>query len=133
MANEGRRRQFGSIRKRSNGRYQVRYQVAGHRYCAPKTYRTMAEGLTFLATVETDLARDVASAAQGHGDGRVVHRALDRRAREHQGEHAGAVLVEAEQPHRRIRTRPDRAVRPHPRRRPHVVRDASQDVGRARP
>lgn len=57
MANEGRRRQFGSIRKRSNGRYQVRYSVAGHYYCAPMTYRTKAEGLTFLATVETDLAR----------------------------------------------------------------------------
>jgi integrase len=57
MANKGGRRQFGSIRKRPSGRWQVRYMVDGAVHSAPMTYASKADAQAFLATVQADLVR----------------------------------------------------------------------------
>ena len=58
MANKSGRRPFGSLRKRSSGRWQVRYVVDGTTYSAPMTYASKADAQAFLATVQTDLVRE---------------------------------------------------------------------------
>jgi integrase len=51
------RRHFGSVRKRSSGRYQASYWHAGVLHTAPTTYPAKADALAYLATVEADIRR----------------------------------------------------------------------------
>lgn len=53
-----RRRQFGTVRKLTSGRWQVRYNGSdGRRAAAVKTFRTKAEAGRWLAMAEADQAR----------------------------------------------------------------------------
>lgn len=55
-----RKRQFGSVRRLSSGRWQARYRVAGGRFvAAPRTFPTKADAARWLAGVESDQARGV--------------------------------------------------------------------------
>ncbi len=51
------RRHFGSVRKRSSGRWQASYFHLGTRHQAPETFATKAEALGWLAGVEVDIHR----------------------------------------------------------------------------
>ena len=51
------RRHFGSVRKRSSGRWQASYFHLGMRHQAPETFATKAEALGWLAGVEVDIHR----------------------------------------------------------------------------
>lgn len=52
------KRQFGSLRRLTSGRWQARYlSPDGDSRNAPQTYPTKAEAAAFLASVETDLRR----------------------------------------------------------------------------
>lgn len=53
----GRRRHFGSVRKRPSGRYEASYWHQGTRHTAAATFLTKADALTWLSTVESDLQR----------------------------------------------------------------------------
>lgn len=53
----GRRRHFGSVRKRSSGRWQASYFHLGQRHNAPETFTTKAEALAWLSGVEVDIHR----------------------------------------------------------------------------
>lgn len=57
MANKAGHRHFGSVRKRSSGRWQARYVVDGVVRFGPVTYETKADAQAYLATVEADLVR----------------------------------------------------------------------------
>jgi integrase len=50
------RRHFGTVRKRSSGRWQAVYRLEGRMYSAG-VHATKADALAFLSTVETDLRR----------------------------------------------------------------------------
>jgi len=52
------RRHFGTVRKRSSGRWQVVYRVEGRMYSAG-AYKFKADALACLATIESDLRRGV--------------------------------------------------------------------------
>ena len=52
------RRHFGTVRKRSSGRWQVVYRVEGRMYSAG-AYTFKADALACLATIESDLRRGV--------------------------------------------------------------------------
>jgi integrase len=53
-----RRRQFGSIRKRASGRYQVRYWGPdGKRYSAPATFERKTDAAKWLSAKETEITR----------------------------------------------------------------------------
>ena len=53
-----RRRQFGSVRKLSSGRWQARYEIEGGRsVTAPSSFATKAEAARWLSTVESDRAK----------------------------------------------------------------------------
>src|ERR1700677_1325240 len=51
------RRHFGSVRKRSSGRWQASYFHLGARHNAPETFATKAEALGWLSGVEVDIHR----------------------------------------------------------------------------
>ena len=51
------RRHFGSVRKRSSGRWQATYWHEGRHHSAPETFRAKADALAYLSTVETDIRR----------------------------------------------------------------------------
>jgi integrase len=51
------RRHFGSVRKRSSGRWQASYFHLGTRHHAPETFRTKADGLAWLSGVEVEIRR----------------------------------------------------------------------------
>jgi integrase len=51
------RRQFGSLRRLSSGRWQASYWQGGTRHLAPRTFETKTEARTWLSTVESDLVR----------------------------------------------------------------------------
>jgi integrase len=53
----GSRRHFGSVRQLPSGRYQVSYWHEGTRHLGDKTYKTKADALAYLSTVEADLVR----------------------------------------------------------------------------
>jgi integrase len=53
------RRGFGTVRRLTSGRWQVRYfDRSGHRHTAPKTFATKVDAQRYLASIETDLYRD---------------------------------------------------------------------------
>lgn len=52
----GERRHFGSVRKRSSGRWQANYRYNGQHYSSG-TFAQKADALSYLATVEADLRR----------------------------------------------------------------------------
>lgn len=55
----GRRASFGSLRKLSSGRWQVRYTGPdGREHRAPTTFETKGDAETFLATVRADIVRE---------------------------------------------------------------------------
>jgi integrase len=55
-----RRRHFGNVRKRSSGRYQVRYlDRDGNTVTAPQTFAKMGDANAYLSTVEADQLRGV--------------------------------------------------------------------------
>jgi integrase len=51
------RRQFGSIRRLTSGRYQVRYKWNGAVLLGPETFATKADASAWLANTQTDLLR----------------------------------------------------------------------------
>jgi integrase len=51
------RRHFGNVRKLPSGHYQASYWHEGQRHTALVTFKTKADALAYLATVETDLRR----------------------------------------------------------------------------
>jgi integrase len=51
------RRHFGSVRKRSSGRWQASYFHLGERHHAPETFTTKADALAWLSGVEVDIHR----------------------------------------------------------------------------
>jgi integrase len=53
----GRRRQFGSIRKRHSGRWQAQYWHEGRLHTGPTTFLTKGDAAAFLAMVETSILR----------------------------------------------------------------------------
>jgi hypothetical protein len=54
-----RRRNFGTARKLSSGRWQARYWEAGEQRAAPETFATKADASAWLATAQTDQRRGV--------------------------------------------------------------------------
>ena len=52
----GERRHFGSVRRRSSGRWQANYRYNGRHYSSG-TFAQKADALSYLATVEADLRR----------------------------------------------------------------------------
>lgn len=53
----GNNRQFGSIRKLTSGRYQVRYRKLGRLVPGERTFATKADANVYLSQVEADMAR----------------------------------------------------------------------------
>jgi integrase len=53
----GRRRQFGTIRKRPSGRWQAFYLHQGAKHYAPNTFTTKADASTYLDNVHADITR----------------------------------------------------------------------------
>ena len=51
------RRHFGSVRKLPSGFWQATYKLNGANYRGPKTFRTKADALAYLSTVEADVLR----------------------------------------------------------------------------
>ena len=51
------RRHFGSVRRRSSGRWQASYFHLGERHHAPETFTTKADALAWLSGVEVDIHR----------------------------------------------------------------------------
>lgn len=51
------RRQFGSVRKLSSGRYQARYWHLGERHEADRTFTTLADASAYLSDQESDIRR----------------------------------------------------------------------------
>ena len=54
----GRRRHFGSVRKRASGRYEASYWHLGTRHIGPGTFKSKADGQAWLSTVEADILRE---------------------------------------------------------------------------
>ncbi len=53
------RRQFGSVRKLSSGKWQAAYWHAGQRHVAPITFKFKADASAYLSKVEAELRRGV--------------------------------------------------------------------------
>jgi integrase len=51
------RRHFGNVRKLPSGHYQASYWHEGQRHTAPVTFKTKADGLAYLASIETGIRR----------------------------------------------------------------------------
>jgi integrase len=51
------RRHFGSVRRRSSGRYEASYWLNGVRYTGPQTFVAKADAQAWLSGVETDVHR----------------------------------------------------------------------------
>ena len=51
------RRHFGSVRRRSSGRWQASYWHEGHLHLAPQTFSTKSDALAYLSIVEADIHR----------------------------------------------------------------------------
>jgi integrase len=51
------RRHFGNVRKLPSGHWQASYWHEGQRHTAPVTFKTKADGLAYLASIETGIRR----------------------------------------------------------------------------
>ena len=51
------KRHFGTVRRRSSGRWQASYWRDGRLHHAPQTFSTKSDALAFLAITEADIHR----------------------------------------------------------------------------
>lgn len=51
------RRHFGSVRRRSSGRWQSSYWHEGRLHAAPQTFATKSDALAYLSITEADIRR----------------------------------------------------------------------------